>query len=79
MSSVDWPAAAAQGRDLSRRSSQSHLRPPFAPGEYTKTITVPLIHDPQLDGAENLLVNLTNPANATIALGQAHGIIVDDD
>ena len=39
-----------------------------------------LIGDDLDEGAsESFLVNLSNPSNATIALGQAAGTITDDD
>jgi hypothetical protein len=51
----------------------------FAPGETTKTITVPVIGDRSGEPNEMLVVNLSSPTNATVADGQGVGTIVDDE
>jgi chitinase len=51
----------------------------FAPGETEKTITVPVIGDRLGEPNETFAVNLSSPANATIANGQGVGTIVDDE
>jgi hypothetical protein len=52
----------------------------FAPGETTKTITVPLIDDTTPENSENFLVTLTNPTGATInGTGQTNISIIDND
>jgi hypothetical protein len=51
----------------------------FAPGETSKTITVPVIGDRLPEPTETFVVNLSSPTNATIADGQGVGTIVDDE
>jgi hypothetical protein len=51
----------------------------FAPGETTKTITVPIIGDRSGEPNETFVVNLSSPTNAVIADGQGVGTIVDDE
>jgi hypothetical protein len=51
----------------------------FAPGETSKTITVIVLGDRLGEPNETFVVNLTNPANATIDDGQGAGTIVDDE
>jgi hypothetical protein len=51
----------------------------FAPGETSKTITVPVIGDRLAEPNETVFVNLSSPTNATIADGQGVGTIVDDE
>ncbi len=51
----------------------------FAPGEATKTITVPIIGDRLPEPNETFAVNLSTPTNAIIADGQGVGTIVDDE
>jgi hypothetical protein len=51
----------------------------FAPGETTKTITVPVIGDRLAEPKQTYLVNLSNPTNASIADGQGVGTITDDE
>jgi hypothetical protein len=50
-----------------------------APGQTNKTITVLVNGDRLVEPSETLFVNLSNPANATIANGQAMGTILDDE
>ncbi|HEY9664591.1 MAG TPA: Calx-beta domain-containing protein, partial [Allocoleopsis sp.] len=51
----------------------------FSPGQTTKTISIPVIGDTQVEGNETFSVNLSNPTNASIASGKAIGTITDDD
>ena len=51
----------------------------FAPGQTTRTITVPIIGDLLMEANETFFVNLNVPTGATIADPQGIGIIVDDD
>ena len=51
----------------------------FAPGELTKTISVPIIGDTTTEGDETFFVNLTAPTNAVLASTQGTGTITDDD
>src|SRR5207244_2505474 len=52
----------------------------FAPGETTKTITVPVVGDTAVELDETFFVNLTGAsANATIADSQGLGTILNDD
>jgi probable HAF family extracellular repeat protein len=51
----------------------------FAPGETSKTITVPVYGDRLGEPNETFFVNLSNPTNATIADGQGLGTILDDE
>jgi probable HAF family extracellular repeat protein len=51
----------------------------FAPGETSKTITVWVGTDNNIEPDETFFVNLNNPTNASIADGQGLGTIVDDD
>ncbi len=51
----------------------------FNPGQTTRTITVPVYHDDLDEDDETFLVNLTNPVNASIAVAQGIGTIIDDD
>jgi Calx-beta domain len=51
----------------------------FAPGDTSKQITVLVNGDATVEPNETFPVNLSNPANATIADGQGQGTIVNDD
>lgn len=50
----------------------------FAPGETSRTITVPILNDNVYEGAETFTINLSSPVNATIADGLGLGTIKDD-
>ncbi|MDZ7858593.1 Calx-beta domain-containing protein [Sphaerotilus sp.] len=51
----------------------------FAPGETSKSITVPILNDAVYEGAETFTVNLGNPsANALISDPLGQGTIMDD-
>jgi len=51
----------------------------FAPGETAKSIAVSVVSDTAIEQDETLTVNLSNPVNATIAVGTATGTITNDD
>src|SRR5439155_555178 len=51
----------------------------FAPGETTKTVTVTVNGDTQVELDETFFVNLSNESNATVADGQGVGTITNDD
>ncbi|HEY1379633.1 MAG TPA: Calx-beta domain-containing protein [Gemmataceae bacterium] len=51
----------------------------FAPGETTKTITVPVLGDRLGEANETFVVNLSSPTNAIITDGQGAGTILDDE
>jgi hypothetical protein len=51
----------------------------FAPGETQKTIAVPVNGDTVLEADETFLVNLSNPTNAVVGIGQGTGTIRNDD
>ncbi len=51
----------------------------FVPDVTSQTITVPVISDNLNEAPETFLVNLSNPSNATIAIGLGTVSIVDDD
>ena len=51
----------------------------FAPGTITQTVTVLVNGDTVVEPNETFTVNLSSPANATIATGQGTGTIVNDD
>jgi hypothetical protein len=51
----------------------------FAPGETSKTITVPVVGDRLPEPNETFVVNLSAPTNAHIADGQGIGTIADDE
>ncbi len=51
----------------------------FAPGQTSKTITVPVNGDRRAEPNETFFVNLSSPTNATIADSQGVATIVDDE
>jgi chitinase len=51
----------------------------FAPGELTKTISVPIIGDTIAEPTERFRVVLSQPTNATLNRAEALGTIVDND
>jgi hypothetical protein len=51
----------------------------FAPGETSKTISIPVVGDRVAEPNEIFVVNLSNPTNATISDGQGVGTIADDE
>ena len=87
--SLDAPAAAAVTVDYATadgtadRAGATTLAASgtltFAAGQTTKTVTVLGQRRPLDEANETFFVNLSNPANATIADGQGIGTITDDD
>jgi hypothetical protein len=51
----------------------------FAPGETSKRLSVVMLDDPLIEGAEVFLMVLSDPAIATLADAVAFGVIRDDD
>ncbi len=51
----------------------------FPPDTVSRDVTVTVNGDIRYEGDETLLVNLTDPSNATLAVNQATGTIFDDD
>jgi uncharacterized repeat protein (TIGR01451 family) len=51
----------------------------FAPGQTTRTISVPVNGDTDFESDETFFVNLTNANNATVSDGQGQGTITNDD
>ena len=51
----------------------------FAPGSTTRTVNISIKGDTAVEPDENFLVNLSNPANATISDGSGQGTIQNDD
>jgi len=51
----------------------------FSPGQTSKTITVLVNGDTKVETDETFVVNLSNPANASITDGQGRGTILNDD
>ena len=51
----------------------------FADGELTKTVTVGVRGDTNVEPDQDFFVNLSNPLNAMVADGQGQGLIVNDD
>jgi chitinase len=49
----------------------------FAAGETQKTVAVSVLSDSLVEGEETILLRLANAANAIIADGEGHGVIVD--
>lgn len=75
---VDYATAnnsAAAGSDYTAKSG----RLTFSPGQTSMSISVPVLGDLLKESDETFYVNLSNPANATIARSQATATIRDDD
>ena len=51
----------------------------FAPGETSKTVSVPVLNDAHDEGSETLTLTLSSPFGAQIADGTATGTIVNTD
>jgi glucose/arabinose dehydrogenase len=51
----------------------------FAAGETSKVLNVPILGDPTVEPDETFTLDLSNPANATIAIGQGTGTILNED
>jgi len=80
--SVAWSIAfdnGADGSDLAAGAATSGTVT-FAPGEYTRTITVPVATDSLGEDNEGFTVNLgTVSGNAAVVDGSARGVILNDD
>jgi hypothetical protein len=75
---VDYATAAGtatSGADFTAASGTLT----FSPGQTARTFSVSILGDLLDEAAETFLVNLSNPANATIDRAQAVGTIVDND
>jgi len=66
--------SALAGSDFTNTSGALN----FAPGETTRTITVPITNDAIYEGSENFTVVLSGSVNASIADGTGVGTIRDD-
>jgi hypothetical protein len=75
---VNFATANATASSGSDYQGQSSLKS-FAPGEVTKSISIPINGDPDPEGDETFLVNLLGAENATIADGLGTGTIINDD
>jgi subtilisin family serine protease len=62
-------------RDFTHRSGTVT----FSPGQTSQPVTVSVRGDTRSEGNETFFVNLSGPANATIADGQGVGTILNDD
>jgi hypothetical protein len=51
----------------------------FAPGETSKTVSIPLVADAEMENFEEFLLDLATPNNATIARGRGAARVFDDD
>jgi hypothetical protein len=51
----------------------------FSPGQTSKTVTVLVNGDRKVEPDETFFVNLSNPANASLADGQGRGTILNED
>jgi uncharacterized repeat protein (TIGR01451 family) len=78
LTSVDF-ATADGTAGASEDYAEQHGTLSFAPGETTKSVTVLVNGDSAPEPDETFVVNLSNPANATIADNQGLGTIQDDD
>ena len=75
---VDYATAsgtATSGTDF----IASQGTPRLSAGTTTRTISVPVLGDLFSEGTETFVVNLSNPVNATIAVPQGTGTILDND
>ena len=75
--SVDYrtvPGTALAGQDYSAITGTLT----FAPGETTKTLTVPVIDDTVFEGAETFTLELSNPVNTSVSKPVTTVTIVDD-
>jgi hypothetical protein len=75
---VNWATAAGTATPGSDYTTATGTLS-FAPGETSKTVSVSVVTDRVIEPTETFLVNLSAPANTTIADGQAVGTIVNDD
>jgi large repetitive protein len=69
------PGTASAGSDYTTTSGTLT----FEPGDTSKTITVPILHDTLDEPDETYTVTLSNPSNATVADPTGAGTITDND
>ena len=75
---VDWetaPGTATAGDDYTAASGTLT----FGPGETTKTVSIAVLDDTQVENDETLTLGLSNASGATIADDEATGTVTDDD
>ena len=75
---VDWetaPGTATAGDDYTAASGTLT----FGPGEMTKTVSIAVLDDTQVENDETLTLRLSNASFARIADGEATGTVADDD
>ena len=75
---VDWetaPGTATAGDDYTAASGTLT----FGPGEMTKTVSIAVLDDTQVENDETLTLRLSNASRARIADGEATGTVADDD
>ncbi|MDB5295685.1 MAG: type secretion C-terminal target protein, partial [Phycisphaerales bacterium] len=84
LSTVDWstadrvgPAAGVAQAGLDYVAASGSVA--FGPGELTKTVTVSVVGDRNIEADQAFAVNLSNPTNLTVADGQGVGTILNDD
>jgi photosystem II stability/assembly factor-like uncharacterized protein len=51
----------------------------FAPGEFVKTIAIPLIDDAYVEGSESVQLQLTNPLGATLGARANATLVINDN
>ena len=51
----------------------------FAPGETSKTVSVPILNDTLIEGSESFTVTLSKPLNATLGSAVGTGTVNDDE
>lgn len=51
----------------------------FSPGQTSKTVSVTILGDTTFEPDEDFFVTLSSPSGATLARGEARGVIVNDD
>ncbi|HVT76669.1 MAG TPA: Calx-beta domain-containing protein [Acidimicrobiales bacterium] len=74
---ADYIATSGSGDPAASPTPGTGLE--FMPGETSKTVTVPIRGDNNVEGDESFVLNLSNASNAAIGDGQAQGLIHDDD
>jgi hypothetical protein len=77
--SIDFATANGTASAPSDYTAISATTLTFSPGEMTKTITVGINGDQNVEPDETFFVNLTNAVNATISRSQGVGTILNDD
>jgi Calx-beta domain/Immunoglobulin I-set domain len=75
---ADGTATLANG-DYANTAGTLVFNPPHSSNSITQTITVPVTGDVNIEPNEAFVINLSNPANATITDAQGVGTITNDD